>query len=286
MSEEDGSDRAGPWLAANDRMAETEGGPLRLNLSFRTRLTIGLIAASLIPLAVFGAVLFVIDPAARDGTVGRLLLFVLVVAALLAVFLAYLLAADLTAPLRAIAAAVARTSAGDLSTPIDVPGEDELARLAESHNRLAADLQRRNLELGRLAEAIGAGSPGESPMSPATRRPKSCPPNGCSPSFRPSSPITAARGPSSSGWSICCAPARSAGPPSARSSACRARPPGSGSRSNCGPRSLDDDRFFLPDFAHFGVPEMREGSLTGPTGALQVRSGLEGRHAVSGEAQA
>ena len=163
MSEDGGGDRTGPALAANDRMAETEGGPLRLNLSFRTRLTIGLIAASLIPLAVFGAVLFVIDPAARDGTVGRLLLFVLVVAALLAVFLAYLLAADLTAPLRAIAAAVARTSAGDLSTPIDVPGEDELARLAESHNRLAADVQRRNLELGRLAEAIGAGSPGESP---------------------------------------------------------------------------------------------------------------------------
>ncbi|HLO35977.1 MAG TPA: ATP-binding protein [Candidatus Deferrimicrobium sp.] len=138
------------------------GGGLGLNLSFRTRLTIGLIAASLIPLAGFGAILLILGQPEQSGTLGRLLLFVLVVAAMIAILLAYLLAADLTAPLRAIAAAVERTSAGDLSTPIVMPGDDELTRLAESHNRLAADLERRNRELGRILEAIENASPRDS----------------------------------------------------------------------------------------------------------------------------
>jgi signal transduction histidine kinase/HAMP domain-containing protein len=134
------------------------------NFSFRTRLTIALVAASIIPLAGFGALLLILDPAAsQGGTLGRILLFILVVAATSGILLAYLLAADLTAPLRAIAAAVDRASAGDLSTPIIVPGEDELARLADSHNRLAADLERRNRELGRILEAIQSGSPRDSP---------------------------------------------------------------------------------------------------------------------------
>ncbi|MEO5940779.1 MAG: ATP-binding protein [Candidatus Limnocylindrales bacterium] len=136
---------------------------LGLNLSFRTRLTIGLVAASLIPLAAFGAILLIVDSPAQNGTLGRILLFVLVVAAMIAILLAWLLAADLTAPLRAIASAVDRASAGDLSTPIIVPGDDELARLADSHNRLAADLERRNRELGRILEAIESGSPRDSP---------------------------------------------------------------------------------------------------------------------------
>ncbi|HET7472402.1 MAG TPA: ATP-binding protein [Candidatus Limnocylindrales bacterium] len=147
--------------AAADREADErrDGSRFGLNLSFRTRLTIGLVAAALIPLAAFGTIVVLVDPAGQAPTTGRILLFVLVMAAVLAILLAYLLAADLTAPLRAIAAAVARVSAGDLSTPIAVPGEDELAQLADSHNRLAADLERRNRELGRILEAIEAGSP-------------------------------------------------------------------------------------------------------------------------------
>lgn len=134
-------------------------GGLGLNLSFRTRLTIGLVAASLIPLTAFGAIVIILGAPGQAGTIGRLLLFVLVVAAIIGILLAWLLAADLTAPLRAIAAAVERASAGDLSTPIVVPGDDELARLADSHNRLAADLERRNRELGRILEAIERGNP-------------------------------------------------------------------------------------------------------------------------------
>jgi two-component system, OmpR family, sensor histidine kinase VicK len=130
-------------------------------LSFRARLTSALIAAAVAPLAVFGLVLIgaerlLPDPAA---TVPSILLLAVAFAAILAVLFAFGLAANLTGPLRAIAAAVNRVSAGDLSTPIIVGGEDELARLAESHNRLAANLERRNRELGQILAAIIEASP-------------------------------------------------------------------------------------------------------------------------------
>jgi methyl-accepting chemotaxis protein len=124
------------------------GARLGLNLSFRARLMVGLIAASIIPLAVFGAVIVLIEPSGQGPTTGRILLFVLVVAAVLAILIAYVLAADLTAPLRAIAAAVARASAGDLTSSIVVPGDDELAHLAESPNRLAARQRRLHRRAG------------------------------------------------------------------------------------------------------------------------------------------
>lgn len=137
--------------------------PPRLALSFRTRLTIALVSAAILPLAAFGIVALatseIVAGGALDETFGRLLLFAIAVAVVFAVLVAYLLAADLTSPLRAIAAAVDRVSAGDLSTPIDIPGEDELTRLAESHNRLAADLERRNRELDRILAAIEHASP-------------------------------------------------------------------------------------------------------------------------------
>jgi signal transduction histidine kinase len=130
--------------------------------SYRTRLTLGLVAAAVLPLAGFGVLLLIggaATGAAADPTIGRLLLFAIVVAALIGILFAYLLAADLTGPLRAIAAAVDRVSAGDLSARISVSGDDEVARLAESHNRLAGDLARRNRELGRILAAIETASP-------------------------------------------------------------------------------------------------------------------------------
>jgi signal transduction histidine kinase len=130
-------------------------------ISFRTRLTIALVAAAVLPLASFGLVAVAAQrlSAEPENTVPRILLLTIVIAALLAVLVAFALASDLTAPLRAIAAAVDRVSTGDLSTPIHVTGDDELARLAESHNRLAAQLERRNRELGRILAALVAASP-------------------------------------------------------------------------------------------------------------------------------
>jgi signal transduction histidine kinase len=120
--------------------------------SFRTRLTAALIGAAVVPLTVFVLVLYLSN--VLDPTLERVLLFALVVTILIAVLFSYLVATDLTRPLRAIASAVDRVSAGDLSTPIQVAGEDELARLADSHNRLAADLDRRDGEVAAINAAI------------------------------------------------------------------------------------------------------------------------------------
>jgi signal transduction histidine kinase/HAMP domain-containing protein len=127
----------------------------RSGLGFRTRLTLGLVAAAVLPLAGFGAVvLFVTGIGYADSTVFRVLLLGVAVAVVFAVLLGAAIAADLGAPLRAIARSVDRVSAGDLGTPLELPGDDEFSRLAESHNRLARDLQRRNLELRRIVDAL------------------------------------------------------------------------------------------------------------------------------------
>ncbi len=139
-----------------DDREDSGGAGLGIALSFRSRLTLALIASAVVPLAVFGGLAFAMI---GGDTLGRLLLFVIVVASLFVILLGYLLSAALTGPLRAIAAAVDRVSSGDLGTPISVPGDDEVARLAASHNRLAADLERRNRELGRILAALQRMSP-------------------------------------------------------------------------------------------------------------------------------
>lgn len=131
-------------------------------MSFRARLTAGLVIGSVLPLAGFGVVLLGTEIARTgqfDSTLVRVVMFVLAAAIIVTVLFAYFLAGNLTAPLRAVARAVERTSAGDLSVRVEVAGEDELARLVESHNRLASDLERRNAELGRILLAIGETSP-------------------------------------------------------------------------------------------------------------------------------
>ena len=131
-------------------------------MSFRARLTAGLVIGSVLPLALFGLVLIGTEIARTgqtDSTLVRVVVFVLAAAIIVTVLFAYFLAGNLTAPLRAVSRAVERASAGDLSVRVEVAGEDELARLVESHNRLASDLERRNAELGRILLAIGETSP-------------------------------------------------------------------------------------------------------------------------------
>lgn len=132
-------------------------------LSFRARLTIALVAVAVLPLAGFGLLLLIIGGSlvSPDPNIARLVLFALATVTVGAIVVSFLLVADLTAPLRGFAAAVDRVSAGDLSTPIVVAGEDELAQLAASHNRLASDLERRNRQLGRILTAIQNVSPSD-----------------------------------------------------------------------------------------------------------------------------
>jgi signal transduction histidine kinase len=143
-----------------EEVPEASGSGVRIDLPFRTRLTIALVAAAILPLAGFGLLLVATEGGAVSSpTLGRLLLFAIAIASVLAVLFAYLLVADLTGPLRAIGRAVDRVAAGDLATPLELSGDDELARLAESHNRLAADLERRNRQLERILFAVEAASP-------------------------------------------------------------------------------------------------------------------------------
>lgn len=140
-----------PTNGIPDQAGSAAGGP-----GFRTRLTAGLVVAGVLPVLGFGFVVLVLAGTVDEigPTLSRILLLAAVIAVLFAVLAAYVLAESLTRPLRTIARAVERASAGDVATPIVLPGDDEFARLAESHNRLAADLARRNLELRRILDAI------------------------------------------------------------------------------------------------------------------------------------
>ena len=132
-------------------------------LSFRSRLTLALLFTAIVPLAVFGVVVLafeiILGRQGADQTFAQILFFALAILLAFAIVAAFALATELLAPLRSVVDAVDRVGTGDLSGPIQVVGDDELARLADSHNRLAADLERRNRELGRILAAIDVVSP-------------------------------------------------------------------------------------------------------------------------------
>jgi signal transduction histidine kinase len=126
-------------------------------------LTLALLFTAIVPLAVFGVVVLAIETILGDASSGptfaQILFFALVILLAFSIVAAFALATELLAPLRSVVAAVDRVAKGDLASPMQVAGDDELARLADSHNRLAADLERRNRELGRILTAIDEVSP-------------------------------------------------------------------------------------------------------------------------------
>jgi two-component system, OmpR family, sensor histidine kinase VicK len=130
-------------------------------IPFRIRITAALLIAALVPLAAFGALLVITGRADSDGSIFRILLTAFVIAALLGIGIAFVVADSLTAPLRALATALDRIAAGDTSTPLPALADDELGRLAERQNQLAADLLRRNRQVARVVDAVGTYSPRE-----------------------------------------------------------------------------------------------------------------------------
>ena len=130
-------------------------------IPFRIRITAALLIAALVPLAAFGALLVITGRADSDGSIFRILLTAFVIAALLGVGIAFVVAGSLTAPLRALATALDRIAAGDTSAPLPALADDELGRLAERQNQLAADLLRRNRQVARVVDAVGTYSPRE-----------------------------------------------------------------------------------------------------------------------------
>jgi signal transduction histidine kinase/HAMP domain-containing protein len=130
-------------------------------IPFRIRIMAALLIAALVPLAAFGALLVITGRADSDGSIFRILLTAFVIAALVGIGIAFVVADSLTAPLRALATALDRIAAGDTSTPLPALADDELGRLAERQNQLAADLLRRNRQVARVVDAVGTYSPRE-----------------------------------------------------------------------------------------------------------------------------
>jgi signal transduction histidine kinase/HAMP domain-containing protein len=143
--------------------AETEpparSRPRGLELPFRVLLTIGVMVAAVLPLVVFGIVIIAAGWENDERAVTTVFALAVAGAAFFGLLAAYLVVAAFTAPLRRITTAIERVAAGESSAPIHLTGDDELARLAESHNRIAADVQRRNAELAELLAAIAGYAP-------------------------------------------------------------------------------------------------------------------------------
>ena len=138
--------------------------------SYRSRLTMALITAGVLPLIGFGIVtLLFVDTSDPNATVPRLLLMAMAIAVAFALLLALLLASELTSPLRAIADSVERAAAGEEPATPELPGDDELSRLAESHGRLARDLTRRSRELRKVLDIVENSTMGERPDHLANR---------------------------------------------------------------------------------------------------------------------
>jgi signal transduction histidine kinase/HAMP domain-containing protein len=90
-----------------------------------------------------------------------LILVALVVALALALLMAWVLARVMVQPLGRLSAAVRGLGAGRLDERLSVEGGDELAAVAESHNRLADALAARNRSLALVLEAIAELAPSE-----------------------------------------------------------------------------------------------------------------------------
>jgi two-component system sensor histidine kinase VicK len=143
------------------RTGESRRSSGRLGLSFRVLLTVGLIVAAVLPLAAFGSILMLAGLYTNGRVVVPLLIAAIVGAAFFGLLVAAFAGTTLTSPLRYIATAVERVAAGEHSPPIHLAGDDELARLAESHNRISADSQRRNRELDALLNAVATYTPAQ-----------------------------------------------------------------------------------------------------------------------------
>jgi signal transduction histidine kinase/HAMP domain-containing protein len=126
-------------------------------LAFRTRVVIAVLAATLAPLLLLTLLVIAVVAVVPElaDQLPDVLVFAMVVVGVLCVPLALLIGTELVKPLSDLGRWVDRVSAGDLAEPVNVAGDDELARLADSHMRLAADAQRRSLQVGRILEAIG-----------------------------------------------------------------------------------------------------------------------------------
>ncbi len=132
--------------------------PIGSGPSLRTRVTAAVLVAAVVPVVALAVVLAIADSWNADPIVGRAALLAIVLAVALGLGIAVYVMSAVTGPMRRIVEAVERT-AGGTPAPIAVTGEDEIARLAETQNRLAADVERRARELARIRSAAASATP-------------------------------------------------------------------------------------------------------------------------------
>jgi signal transduction histidine kinase len=128
-----------------------------VTLSFRARISLSLVAAAVLPITAAAFLMWATGAGgsgAPGSAIDRVVLFGLVLAGFLGITLALVLTSILLEPLKDFVKAVEKVSGGSKRTRIEVPGEDELALLADRYNRLAADLDRRDQELDRVRAEI------------------------------------------------------------------------------------------------------------------------------------
>ncbi len=123
----------------------------------RVRITIAVMAAAVIPVGAFGLLLV------ASGSPGAVtfVLIALVVAALVGLVVGGLLVGGVVGPLRALEARLDRITAGEHVEPLPPLPDDELGRLAERQEELAADAARRNRQVARAVDAITAWAPAD-----------------------------------------------------------------------------------------------------------------------------
>jgi len=127
-------------------------------LSLRTRVTLATLVAALAPVGVLAVLLVATGAIGRDPAIARETLLAGAIAVIVALGASAFAVGALMGPLRRISVAVERAARGEAAAII-VTGDDELSRLAEIQNRLAADLERRNRQLGRISASAAAASP-------------------------------------------------------------------------------------------------------------------------------
>lgn len=101
------------------------------------------------------------QPAASTPQTAPILAVALAVSVLWAVLLSFALSRSLVHPVTNLTETLDRLQSGEVTARLPVEGEDELARLAESHNRLADALAARNRSLQSVLAAVSRLSPRE-----------------------------------------------------------------------------------------------------------------------------
>lgn len=142
----------------------------RLPLALRLLLAVGL--AALLPLLVLAVLLIVLEPSSTGTRFAAAFLATAAVAAVAAVIVVPPLTEWLIGPLHELTRTLDRLHAGDLSARLRVEREDELGRLAASHNRLADTLAARNRSLALVSQAVAGFSPhdGIEPLTAAAEQ--------------------------------------------------------------------------------------------------------------------